>query len=375
MKNSHSKGPKSTGLPWLGFFLWTYTPHLPAPPHSLAASMWLLGTRAGNAGHRKQTSVGCSSALRSEPWPSTAVINQKQQRGDCSRAQSRGMAGPAGCEHQEEQSCWLAQKCWSPNCVPTVSSLADQSWEHKTHPEKKKNHDTICPFSSFLFMSSSILPACPLAPACLGCNWKTSERNEKEKGVLQTTADSPPAERRHQETWSWCSGHRAGKYRAVTCAPQALLHIFRPCNNKNGKNCNSWAFQAGVLAAPWPRLPAPYLLIAATRTKFHTELCHLLTAEPQPIPESFWGATTCKSGVGWVFFCLFVSFGWGFLLLNGDILHIYKCNSPGCTAQVTRHWAGLRCQHAVISRLSRMCICSYRQAATYPWWPLDSFKK
>lgn len=186
MKKSHSKGPKSTGLPWLGFFLWTYTPHLPAPPHSLAASMWLLGTRAGNAGHRKQTSAGCSSALRSEPWPSTAVINQKQQRGDCSRAQSRGMAGPAGCEHQEEQSCWLAQKCWSPNCVPTVSSLADQSWEHKTHPEKKKTTTQSAHSAAFF---SWAVPSFQPAPWPLPA-WAAIENFRKERKGERSSADN-----------------------------------------------------------------------------------------------------------------------------------------------------------------------------------------
>lgn len=175
----------------------------------------------------------------------------------------------------ERAISWLEQEHMSQNTVSTVPSLATQSQEHKPHPDK-----TICLFSSFLFMSCFIFAGCPPPhPLCLPSRQlKTSERKEKEKGVVQTKAwFSARGGHAHQKTWSRCFGHGAGKLLRrwlQESAPQAPLQVSGP-----------WAImqkEGAVAPAPsalaswmcfWPTLPAgylrsPHLLPAATWGRF-----------------------------------------------------------------------------------------------------------
>lgn len=149
-----------------------------------------------------------------------------------------GWQGPQVVSTRRSRAAGLPRNAGAPTVFLLYPPLPTRVGNTKPTQKKKKPRHNL-PIQQLSFHEQFHPSSLPPGPCLPGLQLKTSERNEKEKGVLQTTADSPPAERRHQETWSWCSGHRAGKYRAVTCAPQALLHIFRPCNNKNGKNCNS----------------------------------------------------------------------------------------------------------------------------------------
>lgn len=248
-----------------------------------------LGTQDpfGVSSHRKFHFVGAHKAAESlrhghiSYSVTTALAKQKchQQQTDTFRGRGKQITQAQGFwAAAAGVISWLKQERVSQNTVYTVPSLATQSQEHKTHPDK-----TICLFSSFLFMSCFIFAGClPLSPPRFPVtNWKLQKEKQRRKELFRQRADSLKG-RAHTEntvTVFWAqSWHQALPAVVGLCSPGSASG-FGTMHLEKGGSCSSCSSSSSLLdeflakTAAWEIFAPLHLLPAATQGRGLASFC------------------------------------------------------------------------------------------------------